>query len=66
MKETYISPELELLCLAPREALASNGNINLDDLFEQGDLGLDMPNGGGISNFDVKDDVAIIIPDLLP
>ena len=30
MKETYISPELELLCLASEERLANNGSIDFD------------------------------------
>lgn len=52
MKETYKSPELELLCLAPVERLANNSEIDWDDLagtgstggsFTQGDTEIDLP-----------------------
>ena len=51
MKETYKSPELELLCLAPAERLANNSEIDFDTLtggtgggsFTQGDTGIDLP-----------------------
>lgn len=37
MKEMYTSPELELLCLAPAERLASSEEIDFDKLLgEQG------------------------------
>ena len=52
MKETYKSPELELLCLAPAERLANNSEIDFDHLagnpsgggsFTQGDTEIDLP-----------------------
>ena len=51
MKETYISPELELLCLAPAERIANNQEIDFDILtggpgggsYTQGDTEIDLP-----------------------
>ena len=51
MKETYKSPVLELLCLAPAERLANNSEIDFDTLtggtgggsFTQGDTEIDLP-----------------------
>lgn len=40
MKELYISPELNLLCLAPEEKLMSN-EVEFDDMLQGG--------GGGVS-----------------
>lgn len=40
MKETYISPVLTLLCLAPRERLASNSDLNFDDLLQSSGSGV--------------------------
>ena len=56
MKELYIAPELNVVCFAPVERLAANGEINFDDLLdaaggwqpegasrdENGDLDLDL------------------------
>ena len=34
MKELYIAPELNVICFAPVERLAANGEINFDDLLD--------------------------------
>lgn len=56
MKEKYISPELELQCLAPAEALA-NGFINFGDM--QNSSGLGNQNYTPISQFDPNTDVMV-------
>ena len=51
MKETYVSPELELLCLAPAERIAANLDVDFDTLtggqgggsITQGDTEIDLP-----------------------
>jgi hypothetical protein len=52
MKETYKSPELELLCLAPAERIANNENIDFDSIkdpsfggssYTIGDTEIDLP-----------------------
>lgn len=54
MKEKYISPELELQCLAPAEALA-NGMIDFGAMGN----GSGLPNGTAtpVSQFDPNNDV---------
>lgn len=54
MKEKYISPELELLCLAPAEHLA-NGVIEFDIV-----LGASSTSGGG--TISEKGDVIVPVP----
>lgn len=47
MKEMYKSPELEILCLAPAERIASAGDGDFDwikpESFTQGDTEIDIP-----------------------
>ena len=50
MKETYKSPELELLCMAPAERIATDLDIDFDSLtggnggsYTQGDTEIDLP-----------------------
>ncbi|MBR5529253.1 MAG: hypothetical protein IKU57_02135 [Oscillospiraceae bacterium] len=38
MKELYIAPELNVICFAPVERLAADGEINFDDLLDAGGL----------------------------
>ena len=52
MKEKYISPELELLCLAPVENLA-NDDVDFDGL-------LGSQNGGVSADPNVDIDIPII------
>lgn len=40
MKETYISPVLTLLCLAPREQLASSSEVDFDSMLGGGGTGV--------------------------
>lgn len=66
MKEIYVSPELELLCLAPREALASGilGGLDFGAIKDAINEGLDLPEDGGVSNFNPDDDIEVTIPGL--
>ena len=55
MKETYKSPEMELLCLAPSQRIATNQEVDFDTLTggtggtgtagssTQGDTEIDLP-----------------------
>lgn len=52
MKETYKSPELELLCLAPAERIANTTDLDFDSIkdpnyvggsFTIGDTEIDLP-----------------------
>ena len=67
MKEKYISPELELLCLAPREALASGlfgGELDFGAVKDAINEGLELPENSGVSKFDPDDDIEVTIPGL--
>ncbi len=65
MKEIYVSPELELLCLAPQEALASGflGGLNFGAIKDAIDQGLDLSENE-VSKFDPDDDIEVTIPGL--
>lgn len=51
MKEKYTSPELELLCFAPAQRLAADGEIDFDNL-----------NGSGQTSGASGDPNDVIVP----